>query len=86
MTQDEMNQVRRGDGLIVSFGAKIGTQVAMALGRNRTGALMITKYRKRSKSWTKPLKVAPAEIVGRSREYQHQGLPSIPTETLYSYK
>lgn len=86
MTQEEMDQVQRGDGLVVSFGAKIGTQVAMALGRNRNGKLMITKYRKRSRSWTKPLQVAPAEIVGRSREYQHHNLPMIPQGTLDAYR
>lgn len=73
--------LRRGDGIRVTFGAK-GSQLALVHDRTRAGNVRVWKYSAKSAGWKGPIRIHPAELIGRAREYEFDGKPPLPAAYL----
>jgi hypothetical protein len=58
---DTYNALRVGDTVEVSFGSR-GTQKALVEKITPQGNVYVCKYRERSGSWTKPVRLYPTEL------------------------
>ena len=55
-------RIEAGTEMRVSFGSK-GSQRARVVGFTRNGDVLAQKYRRRSDSWTKPVKIDCLDII-----------------------
>lgn len=71
------DNLRRGDGIVVSFGSK-GKQYAIVYG-NRNGNVSVVKWRAVSKTWTKRVKLYRADFIRRADcgEFKADPIPQI---------
>lgn len=59
---DLWDSLKPGDQVLVRFGSS-GSQSAVITERTRSGYLMGRKYRERSRSYTKPVRIHPGDVL-----------------------
>jgi hypothetical protein len=64
MTEHECGRLKRGDGVVVSFGSK-GTQYALVVRQAHPRGVVVRKWRQSSESWTGHVVCEPEQILRR---------------------
>lgn len=59
---DLWDSLNPGDQVLVRFGSR-GSQAAVIVRRTRDGNLLVRKYRAKSRSYTKPVRLHPGEVL-----------------------
>lgn len=63
MTREQSKKLRRGDGVVISFGR--GTQYALVVRQAHPSGVVVRKWRQKSESWTGHIVCEPERIVRR---------------------
>lgn len=61
-TLDQWDALKPGDEVLVRFGSR-GSQAAIITSRTSGGHLLGRKYRAKSRSYTKPVRIHPGDVL-----------------------
>ncbi len=71
------DQLKHGDGVRVTFGS-CGSQLAIVHDRTRAGNVRVWKYSAKRREWKGPIRVYPAEVMHKVRDYEFRDVPQLP--------
>lgn len=75
------DELKRGDGIRVTFGSS-GSQLALVHDRTRSGNVRVWKFSAKQRCWKGPIRIYPAEVMHRAREYEFHDKPPLPATYL----